>query len=327
MNPELRPCFVLVIAPEIMVMLILKPIAARQPYIGRRTMVTRAWPNCCWPTGPMSMPRTISAKRFCASRQFGIQGKQGRGQIAAPAWRPRVNWLQATPLAPSPPLKLYQSIPNNRNAKPEGQTPRQIHGQTAQFPNSISVPVRLFYFLFWYDGDLAHSFCSLILRWLGSRVLADIRTGGLGYNFMMAYLAWLCGLTFLPVALGVWWLLKTRRAILRKTLAVGLVLFVSLSAIWLWVCMTTNEDVPDLSWTARIIDYIVGGVIGVLAFFPFGFSIGWLIGCGNDTLAHIVVQLFAFMETASFGDMSACFCMRSSNRIFGRKEPHRLTPL
>ena len=30
-----------------------------------RIRATRTWRNCCWPTGPMSMPRTITARRLC----------------------------------------------------------------------------------------------------------------------------------------------------------------------------------------------------------------------------------------------------------------------
>jgi hypothetical protein len=47
--------------------------------------------------------------------------------------------LRHSPLAPSPPLKPYQPHPNHRNAKPDHPNPHSF---------------QLFWFLFWYDGDL-----------------------------------------------------------------------------------------------------------------------------------------------------------------------------
>ena len=41
------------------------------PLHGRRLMATRTWRNCCWPTRPMSMPRTTTARRLCTWRRIG----------------------------------------------------------------------------------------------------------------------------------------------------------------------------------------------------------------------------------------------------------------
>ena len=40
----------------------------RTPLHSAAQGVTRAWRNCCWPTGPRSMPRTTTAGRLCTMR-------------------------------------------------------------------------------------------------------------------------------------------------------------------------------------------------------------------------------------------------------------------
>jgi hypothetical protein len=66
-----------------------------------------------------------------------------------------------------------------------------------------------------------------------------------------------------PLVLGTWWVVVTRRKWLRPKLVVAMILFVVFAGIWLWIDLTTNEDVPDPSWT----DYL-GDVIGFLMYVP-----------------------------------------------------------
>ena len=82
------------------------------------------------------------------------------------------------------------------------------------------------------------------------------------------------------MALGIWWAFMTRRTWLRQNLIVAMVLFVAFSVIWLWVALTTNEDVPDPSWTDYIWD-----VIGFLALVPASF----VVSDGDDFLIMKVI--------------------------------------
>lgn len=95
-----------------------------------------------------------------------------------------------------------------------------------------------------------------------------------------SFLIWYFVSVACPMALGIWWAFMTRRTWLRQNLIVAMVLFVAFSVIWLWVALTTNEDVPDPSWTDYIWD-----VIGFLALVPASF----VVSDGDDFLIMKVI--------------------------------------
>lgn len=70
------------------------------------------------------------------------------------------------------------------------------------------------------------------------------------------FLGWMLVL----IALGIGGIFMMRRSWLRQTLVVAMVLFVPFSFIYLWIALTTNEDVPDPCWT----DYIWAVIVFIM---------------------------------------------------------------
>jgi hypothetical protein len=83
---------------------------------------------------------------------------------------------------------------------------------------------------------------------------------------LISYSIWYLISVACLVVLGIWWVVVTRRTWLRPHLIVAMILFAALAIIWLWVALTSNEHVPDPSWT----DYL-GDLIGVLMLVPVRF--------------------------------------------------------
>ncbi len=139
----------------------------------------------------------------------------------------------------------------------------------------------------------------------------------LGDEGVRWFFIWMAGI----MALGGWSLFRARQTWLRQSLVLSMILFVAWSVIWLWVVITTNEDVPDPSWT----DYIED-VIAILMFFPAGLF-AWFYSIWTDNSWPNGVPMALMFFVLSMDSLFWGFVFVSLYRIIRRYiQKKRFTP-